>query len=189
MHDHPIAAGRSSYDLIDKAKLFSVFTPMPGQAVLDLACGIGNYSLPVAERVGAGGKVYGLDIWAEGVDTLQRRAGEMNLSNISAVVADAKYPFPLESKSLDWCLMATVFHDFVEISIEENVSREVARLLKPEGKLAIIEFKKIEGPPGPLLHIRLSREEVDDFLSPFGFQLEKTEDIGPYHYLSIYGGV
>jgi len=69
------------------------------------------------------------------------------------------------------------------------VCREVARILKPEGKLAIIEFKKIEGPPGPPLHIRLSQEEVDDFLSPFGFQLEKTEDIGPYHYLSIYGGV
>lgn len=187
MHKHPIAAGRSSYDLIDKTKFFSVFTPLPGQTVLDLACGIGNYTIPIAERVGVEGRVYGLDVWAEGIHTLQRRVNEINLTNIAAHVADAKEKFPINDATLDWCLMATVFHDFVEIGIEENVCREVTRIIKPEGKLVIVEFKKIEGPPGPPLHIRLSQEEVNDFLSPFGFQLEKTEDIGPYHYLSIYG--
>ena len=47
-------------------------------------------------------------------------------------------------------------------------------------------FKKIDGPPGPPLHIRLSPKDVDNLLAPFGFKQEHHADVGPYNYLVLY---
>ena len=82
--------------------------------------------------------------------------------------------------------MATVLHDFVEDKISQEVLHEVVRVLKPEGRLAIVEFKKIDGPPGPPAHIRLAPEAVGDMLAPFGFTEERLVDVGPYNYLLLF---
>ena len=50
----------------------------------------------------------------------------------------------------------------------------------------VMEFKKIDGPPGPPLHIRLSPEDVENLLAPFGFKQEHLADVGPYNYLMLY---
>ena len=60
---------------------------------------------------------------------------------------------------------------------------EIARVVKPTGILAVMEFKKIDGPPGPPIHIRLSPAEVADRLAPYGFKKERSVDVGPYNYL------
>jgi ubiquinone/menaquinone biosynthesis C-methylase UbiE len=82
--------------------------------------------------------------------------------------------------------MATVLHDFVEDKIDREVLRETARVVKANGVLAIMEFKKIDGPPGPPRHIRLSPEDVANLLSPFGFEQKHIADVGPYNYLVLY---
>ena len=46
-----------------------------------------------------------------------------------------------------------------------------------------MEFKKIDGPPGPPIHIRLTPEEVTDRLDPYGFKKERYVDVGTYNYL------
>jgi len=61
-HPHPPhGAGKSSYDLIDPEKLFPALHLKPGEAVLDLGCGEGRYTLPLASQVGREGTVYGAD--------------------------------------------------------------------------------------------------------------------------------
>lgn len=94
--------------------------------------------------------------------------------------------FPGDDHSIDVCLMATVLHDFVEDTIDQEVLHEAARTIKPNGILAIMEFKKIDGPPGPPRRIRLSPEQVDDLLTPFGFKQAHIVDVGPYNYLGLY---
>jgi ubiquinone/menaquinone biosynthesis C-methylase UbiE len=49
--------------------------------------------------------------------------------------------------SADVCLIATALHDFVEDRIDQGVLTEIARVVKPSGILAVMEFKKIDGPP------------------------------------------
>ena len=70
--------------------------------------------------------------------------------------------------------------------IWEKVLPEVVRVLKPNGLLAIVEFKKIDGPPGPPQHIRLSPEDVAAILVPHGFDKERLVDLGPYNYLMLF---
>jgi len=64
--------------------------------------------------------------------------------------------------------------------------QEVARVVKPGSILAVIEFKKIDGPPGPPRVIRLSPEETDVSLQPHGFKRMTTHEIGPYNYVSLF---
>jgi hypothetical protein len=48
-----------------------------------------------------------------------------------------------------------------------------------------VEFKKIDGPPGPPIHIRLSQEEVESMIKPFAFTPTGIVDTGPYTYMIV----
>jgi ubiquinone/menaquinone biosynthesis C-methylase UbiE len=183
-HPHPPhGAGKSSFDLIDPEKLFPALHVKPGEAVLDLGCGEGRYTLPLASRVGPEGTVFGADLWEEGLATLKEKARQAGLANIRTLPADVSQPLPLADGSVDLVLLATVLHDLAEAGQAQGALAEIARLVKPGGRLAVLEFKKIAGPPGPPLHIRLAPEEVAALLRPYGFISGELTDLCPHIYL------
>ncbi|MBW2656109.1 MAG: methyltransferase domain-containing protein [Deltaproteobacteria bacterium] len=182
----PTAAGKSSFDLIDVDKFFKELDLQKGISFLDVACGKGAYCLAASEIVGEKGRVYGVDLWEEGIELLKAAADEKSAGNIDALVSDAGKQIPVDDHSIDVCLMATVLHDFVEDKIDQEVLHEIVRVVKPDGMLAIMEFMKIDGPPGPPRHIRLSPGQVGDMLTPFGFRQEHFADVGPYNYLMLF---
>ncbi len=183
--DKPIGAGRSSFELIDATLLLRTLNLREGMVFLDLACGEGYYAIAVAEVIGEKGRVYAVDLWEEGITHLRKEVSARGLKNIKAMVADVSKKIPLDDKEVDLCLMATVLHDLIQMKAHEGTLREVRRVLKPEGILAIVEFKKIDGPPGPPLHIRLSPGEVERMLDAHGFKKKWTQpqQVGPYNYL------
>ena len=182
----PTAAGKSSFDLIDAAAFYRELDLKKGITFLDLACGRGAYSLKASEIVGPGGTVFAVDLWQEGIEQLKASAAEQNIQNIEAFVSDAGRHIPVNDQVVDVCLMATVLHDFVDDQISKEVLHEVVRVLKTDGMLAIVEFNKIDGPPGPPVHIRLSPAEVGDMLGPYGFTQERLLEVGPYNYLMLF---
>ena len=182
----PTGAGKSSFDLIDVDKFFKELQLQKGISFLDVACGRGLYCLAAAEIIGKKGRVVGVDLWKEGIELLKVAANERRLKNITALVSDAGKQIPVDDCSIDVCLLATVLHDFVEDKIDQEVLPEIVRTVKPGGILAIMEFKKIDGPPGPPRHIRLSPEQVDDMLTPIGFEQAHFADVGPYNYLMLF---
>ncbi len=179
----PIGAGKSSFELIDAGAFFEALSLAPGMAVLDLACGRGAYSLAASERVGPGGTVFAVDLWEDGIVLLEQEAESRGIQNITARVADAGRRIPAEDESIDLCLMCTVLHDFVLDGNVDGVLTETVRILKPGGILAINEFEKIEGPPGPPITSRLSPGEVEMILSEYNFKKLKQISIGPHNYL------
>ncbi|HZE21029.1 MAG TPA: methyltransferase domain-containing protein [Desulfobaccales bacterium] len=178
----PPGAGRSSYELIDPASLWAELNLSPGITFLDLGCGAGNYSLAAAAAIGPAGEVYAVDLWEEGIATLKARAAREGRDNLEALVAGADR-VPLEDQSVDVGFMATVLHDLVEDGTGSGALVEMARVIKPGGLLAIVEFEKIDGPPGPPRHIRLDPGEVEALVDPYGFRRQKTVKLGPYNYL------
>ena len=181
----PTGAGKSSFDLIDTEKFFQELDLQKGISFLDVASGRGTYSLAVSDIIGSQGSVFAVDLWAEGIDMLKTAAQERGIANITAFVSDVGRRIPVEDQSIDVCLMSTVLHDFVDDRIDRGVLNEIVRVVKPTGRLAVMEFKKIDGPPGPPKHIRLSPEEVADMLDPYGFKKERSADVGPYNYLIL----
>jgi len=183
---HPHGAGKSSFDLIDPDTLFASLHLKPGDAVLDLGCGEGRYSLPLARRLGPAGQVFAVDLWPEGLAILKDKAREGGLGNLRTLLADVSQPLPLPDGSVDLALLATVLHDLTEAGQAEGALTELARLVKPGGRLAVLEFKKIQGPPGPPLAIRLSPGEVAALLLPYGFTPGKITDLGPHIYMVMF---
>ena len=179
----PIGAGKSSFGLIEADVFFVELDLTAGMTVLDLACGRGAYSLAISERVGPNGTVFAVDLWEEGIAMLNRQAESRGIQNITTRVADAGRHIPVEDGSIDLCLMCTVLHDFVLDGNVDAVLAETVRILKPGGILAINEFEKIEGPPGPPITSRLSPAKVETILSEYNFKKVSRTTIGPYNYL------
>lgn len=185
MKDKPVAAGKSSFDLIDTEKTFAIIDVKPDSSFLDLACGAGKYSIEIANRIGEKGTVYAVDLWQEGIEALKQEINIKSIMNIKAILADISNKLPLEESSIDSCLMATIIHDLSE-SDQKSAIKEVVRLVKPGGMLNIIEFKKIDKGPGPPIDIRMDEEQIEALVTPYGFEKVIGSEIGAFNYLLKY---
>lgn len=182
----PKGAGKSSFELIDTQILEQMLPIHKGSVILDLACGKGLYSLFLSQLSGQSGLVYAVDLWEEGLEILEQDALKKEAANILTIKADATREIEIEAHSLDLCLMATVLHEFKEMNADQTVLKQVLNLLIPGGCLAVIEFKKMDGPPGPPAHIRLSQEETEKLVTGVGFKKINTTEIGDYNYLTTF---
>lgn len=179
----PVGAGRSSFGLIDADKVFGELQLEKGSTFVDLGCGRGEYAIVFAEIVGHEGLVYAIDVWEEGIAALSEEVKGRRLKNLIPMVADVAEKVPLEDNSVDVCFMASVFHDLVLANVTDGTLAEVVRVLKRERFLVILEFKKIDGSPGPPLSSRLAPEEVEKNVARYGFAKERIAETGPYTYL------
>jgi len=171
---------------VDAGRVFGVLGLAGGGRFLDLACGRGDYSIAAAEIVGPTGVVHAVDLWEEGIALLKEAASRRGLANIRAVVGDVAGPLPLDSGAVEVCLMSTVLHDLVLTGDARRALDEAFRVLVSGGVLGVLEFKLIEGPPGPPLHIRLGPEAVTEIAAGCGFKAAAAVDVGDYNYLIIF---
>lgn len=180
----PPGAGKSSFDLIVPEKLLGELPLRKDMVFLDLGCGAGNYALAVVEVIGKYGVVVALDLWQPGIEALAAAAAAAGRNNLQALQVDISKQVPLGDESVDLCLLATVLHDLVESGAAAGALQEAQRVLKAGGTLAVVEFDKAEGPPGPPLRIRLAPEEVENLVAPYGFKKSgAAARVGPYNYL------
>ena len=186
---HPKGAGKSSFELID-TDIFLKNVPIKEDSViLDLACGRGAYSLFMSDIVGENGLIYAVDLWEEGLLLLEEEINEKRRTKIFPFIANATKEIDIDDNSLDICLMATVLHDFDEMNKTDSVLKSIKRLLRPNGYLAVIEFKKILGPPGPPIDIRLSEADTEKIVSDYGFKKVTEISIGEYNYLMTFRSI
>lgn len=185
MSNKPVAAGKSSFDLIDPSVFFSRVKIPAAARVLDLACGIGNYSIAISPLLDERGLVYAVDLWDEGLEKLRHRIQEKGISNIRPVKADITKHIPLENGSVDFCLIATILHDLTPRE-QDSTLKEAARVIKADGVLALVEFKKISKGPGPPMRIRISETEAEEKMKKYGFIKTSEGDIGEFTYLMTF---
>lgn len=185
MNEKPVAAGKSSFDLIDSTRVLSKMHIPEGTIFLDIACGTGKYSIAVARKKGESVKIFAVDLWQAGLEELQRESARSNIDTIQPILADIRRRLPFADNSVDSCLMATILHD-LSPGEREAVIGEAARLLKPGGILHIIEFKKVDYGPGPPVRIRLDIKDIASLVVPHGFGEIAGNDIGEYIYMVQY---
>ena len=94
----------------------------------------------------------------------------------------AAAPLPIEGDSIDVCFVATVLHALDLAKDGDTLFNEIRRVLKPGGRVVIIECKKEDMLFGPPLHMRLSTEELEDSMTPYGFERTSLVDLG-YNYM------
>ena len=185
MGDPPKEAGKSSFDLIDHEALFGVLPLGEVRLALDLGCGAGRYSLALAERLG-GGLVMGFDLWPEGIAELRRQAAARGMAHCTGEVADISTLPAVADGAADLALFGTVLHDLVHRGNAGAALAEAARVLRPGGWLAVVEFHPRDTRPGPPRAVRLAPSQLDALVAPHGFEPAGVTDLGTSCYLALY---
>ena len=111
-----------------------------GMTALDVGCAMGYFSLPMAELVGASGRVVCVDVQERMIRSLRKRASRAGLSDrIEARVcsADDLGVQDLECK-IDFALTYAVVH---EVRDADTLLEEIAHVLAPGGRLLVAEPK------------------------------------------------
>lgn len=113
-----------------------------GMRVLDVGCGVGRFSLPMAASVGPEGEVVALDLQVEMLTRLTQRAAAAGVSNITTLQGGAGEG-ALSSLQFDRALMASVLG---EIPPAKRLAalREVRNALRPDGILYIVEIARFD---------------------------------------------
>lgn len=161
----------------------------PDMTVLDLCCGDGYFTAPLAAIVD--GKVIGLDI---DPDMLARARAEVSRSGVSVrqwICGNADDLQGLLSESVDFVLIANTFHGVPD---QAGLARAVASVLKPEGRFAVVNWHRtprertsiLDRPRGPRTEMRMSPEQVRSAVEPAGFTFFDSVDLPPYHYAVIF---
>ncbi len=108
-----------------------------GQTVLDVGCGPGTFSLAMAKMVGESGKVIAVDVQEEMLQIVREKAARQGLE--SRIVTHKSYPDLIGiSEKIDFALAFYMVH---EVPSAETFLKEIASVLKPKGKLLIVEPK------------------------------------------------
>jgi len=117
--------------------LLSVLELKAGMKVADVGAGTGYYSWRMAQRVGAGGTVYAVDIQPEMIKLLEEQMSRRGAANVKAVLGTPTDP-GLPSAGIDLALMVDVYH---ELEYPHEMLAAIVRALKPGGRLVFVEFK------------------------------------------------
>lgn len=166
----------------------------PGMTVADVGAGTGYFTIPIAKAVQPGGRVYAVDAQTEMLRLLDAKLGAPsapdNIVLVEGEAADTRLP----QSACDRVLIANVWH---ELDDHDGVLREAARILKPEGRVAILDWRadvparshgapRAEGdPPGPPQEHRIPETAVAEGLRNAGWRVITRANVGQYSYIVI----
>jgi ubiquinone/menaquinone biosynthesis C-methylase UbiE len=175
-HHH---GGKSSESLLYKETIMDHLELVPGQIVLDAGCGTGYMSRAFAERLGNVGRVYALDPDEAVIVSLRKSTRG---TNILPVVGDITGFTRIPESTLDLIYVSTVLHGFSPEQIR-GFDSEVNRLLKPRGRLAIVEIVKRPTPFGPPIDMRFSPDDLKRVVTLLPLA---CVDVGEHFYMQLF---
>jgi ubiquinone/menaquinone biosynthesis C-methylase UbiE len=147
----------------------------PTDTVADIGAGTGYFARRLALHAR---RVYAVDI-DEKLLAIVHRKGPANLKTILAAPDDPRLP----SNSVDMIFFCDVVH---HIENRPAYYMKLAKILKPGGRVVVIDFYKKSLSVGPPESMKLSEQEVIAEFQKAGFGLSKRLDILPYQYFLFF---
>lgn len=125
-----------------RRRAVKTLAPTKGARLLDVCCGTGDLSFALARQVGSGGAVVGADFCAEMVEQAQEKKQRQDVtSDLSFQVGDATR-LPFEDDSFDGATVAFGIRNVVE---PVEGLRQMARVVRPGGRVLVLEFGQPDG--------------------------------------------
>lgn len=151
--------------------------------VADIGAGSGWFTIRLARRVGPNGLVFAQDVQLLMLAAISRRVQREGLTNVRPILGHESDP-KLPSRAADTVLIVDVYH---EIDDGVTLLKNVAKALKPQGRLGVIDFRLEGGGPGPAREERVSPDEVIRDAEAAGLRLLQKEEFLAYQYFLIFG--
>ncbi len=166
----------------DCKRLLAALKVKPGETVCDLGCGNGFYTLSLARLVGPKGKVYAVDIQPEMLEMLKQRTKKERVGNVAPILGSLADP-RLPEGQIDLVLLVDVYHEF---SYPEQMLAAIRKGLKPQGRIALVEFRA-EDPNVPILPLhKMSKQQILKEFPANGLALASQFDGLPWQHLMFF---
>lgn len=152
-----------------------------GMKVGDFGAGSGHYARAAAAVVGRSGRVYAIDVQEDVLKHLMLNTHEQHQRTIEALWGDIEKPggTHLRDQSLDAAILANTFF---QVNDRGGLLREMKRVLKPEGKLLVVDWAGSYGGMGPTPERVVAEHAAESFFIEGGFHKMKSFRAGPHHY-------
>ena len=149
--------------------------------VADLGSGPGVFTIPLARQVSRG-VVYAVDVEPRQLDALRGRVIDAEVNNIVPVLAYSTTPH-LPASHVALILVVDTYRHLED---RANYFRRLRSMLRPGGRLAILEYKPGELPVGPPIAQKLPEGHRAEELRVAGYSLLRTFDMHEYHDFEVW---
>jgi ubiquinone/menaquinone biosynthesis C-methylase UbiE len=184
-HQH---SGLSSRGLLDAKRIMLGIGLKKGDVVLDGGCGNGFFAIEAGAIIKNSGVVYAVDSSIDAIEFLRRDLSQKIITYVRPIHADITKGIPLDSAIMDAALLVNVLHGLEANKESQPALMEISRLVKPGGLLGVVDFKKTKS-PGPDASVRLAPQDAAGIISPYGFDLKKQFEAGPWHYCLVFNRI
>ena len=157
-------------------RLVFLFNVRRGNRVLEVGVGTGYFLIHLA-RMYPEVEFVGTDVQEEMLRVARERAA--GVRNVRFMRSEEDR-IPLKDGSVDGVLLAHVFH---ELEHPDAVLGEIFRVLRPGGRLVVVDWKLVPTSSGPPLSERIPANEVLKALTEAGFTSVREYDLYTYHYV------
>ncbi len=169
----------------DPNKVISELFVAEGMTVADFGSGAGFYTLALAKKVGPYGRVFAIDTHPDFLRRTKNEAVRAGLENVEVVQGDleSKKGSGLVSASVDRIVIANTLFSLETL---DEIVLEAKRILKHDGKIAVIDWNESYGQIGPHPDHIVTKDEAREIFEKEGFYLESFIDAGSHHYGMLY---
>jgi SAM-dependent methyltransferase len=173
----------------DPSRLLCKLGVRADMTALDLCCGDGYFTLPLARITG--GRVYALDLDPDLIAQARGEAERQGIAVLRWITGDARDVAVLIPEPVDYVLLANTFHGVPD---KQGLARAAARVLRPGGLFAIVnwhprpreETTVLGRQRGPSTDWRMPPAKVQEAVEPAGFNLSRLVELPPYHYGAVF---
>ena len=153
-----------------------------GHKVIDLGAGSGFYSIEVAKKVGASGRVYAVDVQKNLLERLRTVASNQGIKNIEVVWGNAEN---IGGTKLREAIADRVIASNILFQIEkpDEFCLEIKRVLKPGGKVLIVDWSGVTTLSPKTIFPAVKTQTL---FEKNGFKLENSFNAGDHHYGLIF---
>jgi ubiquinone/menaquinone biosynthesis C-methylase UbiE len=163
------------------AEVIKALGIQPSAVVADIGTGSG-YFIPYLSQ--AAEEVHAVDIQQEMLVFVERKIAELGLDNVNTVLSQEN-DTGLEPDSVDLALLIDVYH---ELRTPKALLTNIKEILKPNGRLVIIDFvsDKVIPDIGPIRRHRVPEKRLTTEVQATGFQLAERHGFLPYQYFLVF---
>lgn len=188
------AHGFSSAYFLDSDEILAELNLNGDEVFMDAGCGDGHIAIKVLEDYNHRGTVYAVDVYDASIEDMETYKQENDVENLINIEADITEGIPfVEDGSVDVVLLVNVFHGFKASRKLDEAVIELARIIKNDGKIAIMDYKAWDVPKGPPTKMRSSPNDLEELFNKHGLKMtylneEIGEDIpeGKSHYFIVF---
>jgi len=161
-------------------QIMDVLHVADGSKVADIGAGAGWFTIHLARRVGPNGVVYSQDVQREMLEAIKRRVQREGLQNVQTKLGSGSDP-NLPVAGLDAIVVVDAYQE-----VEDRVTflQNLARALKPNGLIGVVNWKPGRGGPGPPENARVDKASVTADVRAAKLRIVDEETL-PYQYMLV----